>query len=50
MTIRSRFGPGQQRRHHRDNLLMRMKNDEWDSVVNTNLTSVYRMSRRACAR
>lgn len=27
----------------RDNLMMRMKDDEWDAVVNTNLTSVYRM-------
>ena len=27
----------------RDNLMMRMKDDEWDSVVNTNLNSVYRM-------
>lgn len=27
----------------RDNLMMRMKDDEWDSVINTNLTSVYRM-------
>ena len=33
----------------RDNLLMRMKGDQWDSVVNTNLTSVYRMS-KACLR
>ncbi len=33
----------------RDNLLMRMKSDEWDSVVNTNLTSVYRMA-KACLR
>jgi len=33
----------------RDNLLMRMKADEWDSVVDTNLTSVYRMS-KACLR
>ena len=33
----------------RDNLLMRMKGDEWDSVVNTNLTSVYRMC-KACLR
>jgi 3-oxoacyl-[acyl-carrier protein] reductase len=29
----------------RDNLLMRMKDDEWDSIINTNLTSVYRMSK-----
>jgi 3-oxoacyl-[acyl-carrier protein] reductase len=29
----------------RDNLLMRMKDDEWDAVVDTNLTSVFRLSR-----
>jgi len=33
----------------RDNLLSRMKEDEWLSVVNTNLTSLYRMC-RICAR
>ncbi|MCB1724044.1 MAG: 3-oxoacyl-ACP reductase FabG [Gammaproteobacteria bacterium] len=33
----------------RDNLLMRMKNDEWDSVLSTNLSSIYRMS-KACLR
>lgn len=33
----------------RDNLLMRMKSDEWDSVVDTNLTSVYRVC-KACLR
>lgn len=27
----------------RDNLMMRMKDDEWDGVINTNLNSVYRM-------
>lgn len=27
----------------RDNLLMRMKDDDWNDVINTNLTSVYRM-------
>jgi 3-oxoacyl-[acyl-carrier protein] reductase len=27
----------------RDNILMRMKEDEWDAVLNTNLTSVYRL-------
>jgi len=31
----------------RDNLLMRMKEDEWGDIINTNLTSVYRMS-KAC--
>ena len=33
----------------RDNLLMRMKEDEWDSVLDTNLKSVYRVS-KACIR
>lgn len=33
----------------RDNLLMRMKEDEWDDVLGTNLTSVYRVS-KACLR
>jgi 3-oxoacyl-[acyl-carrier protein] reductase len=33
----------------RDNLLMRMKEDEWDDIIDTNLTSVYRMS-KACLR
>jgi 3-oxoacyl-[acyl-carrier protein] reductase len=30
-----------------DNLLMRMKSDEWDSVINTNLTGLYRMVKPA---
>jgi 3-oxoacyl-[acyl-carrier protein] reductase len=29
----------------RDNLLLRMKADEWDEIINTNLGSVYRMSK-----
>lgn len=29
----------------RDNLLMRMKEDEWNDVINTNLTSVFRLSK-----
>lgn len=33
----------------RDNLLMRMKEDEWGDIIDTNLTSVYRMS-KACLR
>jgi len=33
----------------RDNLLLRMKQDEWDSVISTNLTSIYRIS-KACLR
>lgn len=27
----------------KDNILMRMKDDEWDGVINTNLNSVYRL-------
>lgn len=33
----------------RDNLLMRMKEDEWDAVMDTNLKSVYRVT-KACVR
>ena len=33
----------------RDNLLMRMKQDEWDDVLATNLTGTYRVS-KACLR
>jgi 3-oxoacyl-[acyl-carrier protein] reductase len=29
----------------RDNLLMRMKDEEWDEIMATNLTSVFRLSR-----
>lgn len=29
----------------RDNLMMRMKDSEWDEVINTNLNSVYRVTR-----
>jgi len=29
----------------RDNLLMRMKDEEWSSIIETNLTSVFRLSR-----
>ncbi|ALO46165.1 3-oxoacyl-ACP reductase FabG [Pseudohongiella spirulinae] len=29
----------------RDNLLMRMKEEEWDSVINTNLNALYRVCR-----
>lgn len=33
----------------RDNLLLRMKDAEWDQVIDTNLTSVYRLC-KACVR
>jgi len=33
----------------RDNLLMRMKDEEWDDIMATNLKSIYRMS-KACLR
>ncbi len=29
----------------RDNLLMRMKDTEWDEIINTNLSSIFRMSK-----
>ncbi len=29
----------------RDNLLLRMKDEEWDAVINTDLTSVFRLTR-----
>ncbi|MEX2365009.1 MAG: 3-oxoacyl-ACP reductase FabG [Pseudohongiellaceae bacterium] len=29
----------------RDNLLLRMKSDEWEQVINTNLNSIFRMSK-----
>jgi 3-oxoacyl-[acyl-carrier protein] reductase len=32
-----------------DKLLMRMSNDDWDQVINTNLSSIYKMS-KACIR
>lgn len=31
----------------RDNLLMRMKDDEWNDIINTNLSSIFRVS-KAC--
>lgn len=33
----------------RDNLFLRMKDDEWNDIIETNLTSVYRLS-KACIR
>src|SRR5688500_20392944 len=33
----------------RDSLLLRMKPEDWDAVINTNLTSVFRLS-KACLR
>jgi 3-oxoacyl-[acyl-carrier protein] reductase len=33
----------------RDNILMRMKAEEWDDVINTNLSALYRVS-KACLR
>jgi 3-oxoacyl-[acyl-carrier protein] reductase len=33
----------------RDNLLMRMKEEEWDAIIDTNLSSVYRVC-KACLR
>lgn len=33
----------------RDNLLMRMKDEEWDDIIQTNLTSIFKLS-KACLR
>ncbi|WP_101759421.1 3-oxoacyl-ACP reductase FabG [Oceanicoccus sp. KOV_DT_Chl] len=33
----------------KDNILMRMKDEEWDDVIGTNLSSIYRLS-KACVR
>ena len=33
----------------RDNILMRMKSEEWDDVIDTNLSAIYRLS-KACMR
>jgi 3-oxoacyl-[acyl-carrier protein] reductase len=30
----------------RDNLLMRMKDDEWDDIIETNLTPIFKLSKR----
>ncbi len=30
----------------RDNILVRMKDDEWDDIINTNLNSVYKISKK----
>ncbi len=33
----------------RDNIMLRMKEDEWDDVINTNLSAIYRVT-KACLR
>jgi len=33
----------------RDNLLMRMKDEEWDDIIDTNLTPIFKLSKR-CVR
>jgi len=33
----------------RDNLMLRMKDEEWDDIINTNLSSIFRLS-KACLR
>ncbi|MFA7521741.1 MAG: 3-oxoacyl-ACP reductase FabG [Halothiobacillaceae bacterium] len=48
--IESRFGPIAVLVNNagitRDTLLMRMKEDDWDAVIETNLTSVFRLSQK----
>jgi len=52
-TIQSEYGPVAILVNNagitRDNIMMRMKDDEWDSVVNTNLTSGFRLA-KGCLR
>jgi 3-oxoacyl-[acyl-carrier protein] reductase len=33
-----------------DQLAMRMKDEDWDAVIDTNLTAVFRLSAPCCAR
>ncbi len=51
--IGARFGPPSVLVNNagitRDNLMMRMKDEEWDSIIDTNLSSVYRVI-KACLR
>lgn len=52
-TIKARFGAPLVLVNNagitRDNILMRMKTEEWDNVIDTNLSSVFRLS-KACLR
>jgi len=52
-SLSKEFGPPQVLVNNagitRDNLLMRMKDEEWASIIDTNLTSIYRLS-KACLR
>jgi len=34
----------------RDNILLRMKEDEWEDIINTNLSSIYKMSKSVLRR
>jgi 3-oxoacyl-[acyl-carrier protein] reductase len=48
-AIKERFGPPEILVNNagitRDNLLMRMKDEEWQDVIDTNLSSIYRLSK-----
>lgn len=50
-AITERFGPAlivvNNAGITRDNLMLRMKEEEWDDVINTNLTSIFRVSKAA---
>lgn len=50
-AITGRFGPAlivvNNAGITRDNLMLRMKEEEWDDVINTNLTSIFRVSKAA---
>jgi len=40
----------EQRRHHSDGLALRMKQDDWDAVIRTNLTGAHLCIQQACTR
>jgi 3-oxoacyl-[acyl-carrier protein] reductase len=52
-TVKGNFGPPTILVNNagitRDNLLLRMKDEDWSAIIDTNLTSVYRLS-KACLR
>ena len=48
--VRPDLDPGQQRRHHPRQLLLRMKDEDWNAILDTNLSSrVPHLARRCCA-
>ena len=50
-AIRDKYGPVSTLVNNagitQDNLFIRMKNEEWDEVINTNLNSIFRVTKEA---